>query len=471
MKYDYHIIVIGAGSGGLVVASGAAGLGAKVALVEGHKMGGDCLNYGCVPSKSFLKAAHLAADIQKAGDYGLMNAGFETDLGKVMDRVQSIIDEIEPHDSKDRYEGLGVDVLDGHYGQLVDRHTVKVGDKTITGKYIVVSTGAEASIPPIPGLSEVSYLTNKTVFKLKTLPKRLIVLGTGPIGIELGQGFRHLGSEVVMVDMASELFGKDDPEVGPLMRDVLTKEGVELVLNAPIKSLSQEGGGIQVTVTKDGQNQIVEGDALLVALGRRPNTQGLNLEGVGVKTDRGRIVTNAKLQTNVSNIYACGDVTGPYQFTHMAGYQAGIVIRNTVFKLGAKVDYRTVPWVTFTKPEIAHVGETEPSAREKGTYHDHVLVPLQQMDRAKSDDDRHGFLKCVFDRKKRLIGATLVGEKAGEMISLAAMAIQNKQKVTSFMGLIFPYPTQSEIYKFASLSVVKSGFKPWMQTLIKKIFL
>lgn len=471
MKYDYHIIVIGAGSGGLVVASGAASMGAKVALVEGEKMGGDCLNTGCVPSKSFLRGAHLAADIRKSSTFGIDASISKIHMDKLMDRVSDVIKEIEPHDSKERYEGLGVTVLEG-YGQFKDTHTILVNGKAITGKYIVVATGSTAFIPPIKGLDTVDYLTNANIFNLKDSPKHLIVLGAGPIGTELGQGFRHLGSQVTLIDRMPTLFSKDDPEVGPIMKRVFEEDGINLKLGASIKEVKNHAKGIEVVIEIEGQESSVIGDKLLVSLGRKPNSSHLALEKVGLKTnERGYLITNKKLQTNIKHIYACGDITGPFQFTHMAGYQAGIVLRNTIFHLGAKVDYSFVPWTTYTKPEVAHVGMTEGMAKQAGQYHKHHLVPINNMDRAKADDDRAGFLKIILNKKGQIIGATLVGEKAGEQIPLASMAVKNKMKLSAFMGMIFSYPTEAEIFKFAGLDAMKESFSPWKKNLIKKLFL
>lgn len=471
MKYDYHIIVIGAGSGGLVVASGAAALGAKVALIESEKMGGDCLNSGCVPSKSFLKGAHLAKDIRGSDTFGIHTEIKAISIEALMNRVHSVIAEIEPHDSVERYQSLGVTVLHGK-GMLKDPHTVQVNNKTITGKYIVISTGSAPLVPPIPGLDTVPYLTNRTIFNMKKQPKHLIVLGAGPIGLELGQGFRHLGSEVTIIDQNSGLFGKDDPEVGPIMEKVFLNDGIELKLSAKIISVQQEGENILVTLEKDGIRHAIIGDGLLVSLGRIPVNKDLGLEAVGVKlSDRGYIVTNEQLQSSVKNIYACGDSTGPYQFTHMAGYQAGLVIKNSIFRLGAKLNYSAVPWTTYTKPEVAHVGQTEPTAVTKGVFGKSILIPLNEIDRAKAENDIHGFLKVILDRGNRIIGATLVGDKAGEMIPVATLAIRQKLKVSAFLNMIFSYPTEAEIFKMAALKSMKEEFKPWQGKLIKAIFL
>ena len=468
MKYDYHTIVIGGGSGGLVVASGAAAFGAKVALIEEDKMGGDCLNAGCVPSKTFLKSAHVAAEILTANKVGLSAKLDDIDLKKVMDRIKSVIAAIAPHDSVERYEGMGVKVFKGK-GVLQDTHTVKVGDKIITGKNIVISTGSEAVVPPLKGLSDVPYLTNRNVFDLETLPKHLIILGGGPIGLELGQGFRFLGSEVTVIDMLPTLFGKDDPEVGPIMEKRFRNDGITLTLSAKILEIKKTADQITVVIEKDGKQEEISGDQLLVSLGRKPVSKGLGLETAGVELDqRGYIKTNLKQQTSIKNIYACGDIVGPYQFTHMAGYQAGIVVRNIIFPFSSKADYATVPWATFTKPEVAHVGYTEPWAKSAGLYASSININLNENDRAKTESDE-GFLKLIIGQNGLIIGATIVGEKAGEMIPLATMAIKQKLKPTAFLGMIFAYPTESEIYKTASIVAIKASFKPWMKNLIQKI--
>lgn len=477
MNKIYDLVIIGAGSGGLVVASGAAGLGASVALIEKHKMGGDCLNYGCVPSKAFLKPAHLAKDINNASELGLSVGNVTVDVKEIMNYVRSVIKEIEPHDSKERYEGLGVDVVEGA-ATLKNRYSVSVMDADknetiIKGKKIVIATGAESAVPPIPGLKDINFLTNKSIFKLEKLPEHLIILGGGPIGLELGQGFAHLGSKVTVIDMLPSLFPNDDPEVGPLMEKVLNEDGLSLKLSAGIKRLSEKDGQKSVFIENSlGVAEEIIGDHVLVSLGRRPNSKGLNLESVGVAvTKRGFVKCNKSMQTSIPNIYACGDVVGPYQFTHMAGYQAGIILRHSIFKLQAKVNYRTIPWVTYTRPEVAHVGLTEQMAKNEGVFKKIEKVDLTSIDRAKADHDREGFLKFIIGKRNRLLGVTIVGQKAGEMIGIGALAVQKKLKASEFLSMIFPYPTQSEIYKFTSLNLAKKGFKPWMKILVKKIFL
>lgn len=472
MKYDFHIIVVGAGSAGLVVASGAAGLGARVALIESEKMGGDCLNWGCVPSKSFLKSAHIADYVSKGDLFGIDSTLNATDLKKVMKRVSSVIKSIEPNDSAERYESLGVQVIKG-FGKLVDSHHVEVANKVYSSKTIVLATGSSPSIPPIKGLDNIAYLTNKTVFDLEKLPERLIVLGAGPIASELGQGFSHLGSKVTIINRSSHLFKKDDPEVAPLMLERFINDGMNMELGVKIIEINENiNKEIEVAIEKDGKITTIIGDKLLLALGRKPNTAGLGLENIGVDlTKSGHIMTNKNLQTSIANIYACGDVAGPFAFTHMAGYQASIVIQNAIFPIKKKVDYSSVPWVTYTKPEVAHVGYTETQLINENKGYKKYMVPLVENDRAKAESDTEGFLKILLDTKGVVIGATLVGEKAGEMIGLANMALVKKMKVSSFMSMTFPYPTELEIYRTIALEALKEGFKPWQKNLVKKLFL
>lgn len=471
MKYDYHVAIIGAGSAGLVVASGCANIGAKVALFEKDKMGGDCLNFGCVPSKSFLRSAHIADFIKNSEDFGIESSINKIDITKVMKRVKSVIDEIAPHDSKERYEKLGVDVF-SEEAFLADNHTIKTDNINITAKYIVIATGSGPLVPPIPGLKDVPYLTNKNIFNIQALPEHLIVLGGGPIGLELGQGFRHLGSDVTIIDMLPSIFPKDDPEVAPILEKHLIKDGLKLEFNSKIIEVVSENDSVIVVIEKDNKKEKITGDAILVSLGRIPSNKNLGLEIIGINTDKkGYIITDKTLKTSVNNIYACGDVVGPYQFTHMAGYQAGIVVRNIILPIKSKVNYSTVPWVTYTKPEVAHVGYTEPWAKSEGIYAEKVVISLAEMDRAKAENDKDGFLKLILGKKNKIIGATMVGEKAGEMIAVASLAIREGLSATNFAGQIFSYPTESEIYKFASYELLKKSLKPWVKKLINILFL
>lgn len=471
MKYDYHMIVIGAGSGGLVAASGAATLGAKVALIEKEKMGGDCLNTGCVPSKTLLKSAHLADMIKNHQEYGLGAELASVNLEAVMDRVQKIIKAIEPHDSIERYQELGVDVILGE-AKLFDSNTVLVNDKKITAKTIVIATGSKASVPKIEGLEKSYYYTNEDIFTLKKLPNHLIVFGSGPIGLELGQAFRHLGSTVTIIGRNKQIFPKDDHDVGPLMEGIFQKEEINLFTGAKTISVKKENEQYQVEIEHQGITKIITGDTLLVSTGRTPSTKNLGLEDVGIKIDsKGYIVTDDYLRTNISNIYACGDVVGPYQFTHIASYQAGLILRNAFFPFKAKLDYSSVPWTTYTKPEVAHVGYTQKGAEEAGIESKVVKVDIYSNDRAKTDNDNEGFLKLVLNKRGCIIGSTIVSEKAGDLIPLSTLAIKQKLKPSVFMDMIIAYPSEAEIYKTAALEISKENYTPFLKKVVKKLFI
>lgn len=438
-------------------------------LAEKEKMGGDCLNYGCVPSKSFLKGAHLAKELDVASEYGF-SVNYGSDIPALMARVERVIAEIAPHDSEERYRSLGVTVVKGD-AAIEDCHTVSVSGKKYTAQSIIIATGSTALIPPIKGLDKVPYYTNRTVFNLKKNPRRLVVLGAGPIGLELGQGFRHLGAEVVIIDRGDDLFKKDDIEAGRVMRDVFAKDGVELKLSAAIKEVAMDKEIISVTIERGGALETVIGDTLLVSLGRAPVTEGLNLSNNGIAVDaRGYIITDSQMRTSVKNIYACGDVTGPYQFTHMASYQASVVIKNALFKMRAKVSYDAVPWCTYTKPEVAHVGHTEESAKSKRVFGKHILVSLDENDRARAENDNRGFLKLIISTKGKVIGSTIVGDKAGEMLAPAAMAVSKGMGPEIFYHTVLPYPTESEIYRTAALKYLKESVKPWQSKILDFIF-
>jgi pyruvate/2-oxoglutarate dehydrogenase complex dihydrolipoamide dehydrogenase (E3) component len=409
--------------------------------------------------------------IKRSGEFGLNAAFADVDLSKVMERVMAVIGYIAPHDSKERFVSLGVDVIKGE-ASFVDSHTINAGGRALTAKYIVIASGSNPMVPPIPGLKDVPYFTNENIFSLQALPKHLVALGGGPIGLELSQGFRQLGSEVSVIDMLPSLFPKDDPEVAPLMEKKLTGEGIKFYLGAKISAVRCEDKAITVSVEKGGSNIDITGDALFVALGRAPDTKAMQLEKAGVKTDkRGYIPADLKMRTNIPHIFACGDVTGPFQFTHMAGYQGGIVARNIILPFRTKADYSAVPWVTYTSPEAAHVGYTEPWAKQMGLFKEAVIYSFLNNDRAKAEGDTEGFIKLIIGKGGKLIGATVVGERAGEMIAAAALAVKKKLSATDFAGIIFPYPTESETYKFASYEILKKKLKPWMKTLVRTLLL
>jgi len=471
MEKPYDIIIIGAGSAGLSVAAGGAAFGARIALIESGRMGGECLNTGCVPSKAFLRSAHLAGDIRNSGLYGLDAALGGVDLARVMGRVNSIIQKIAPRDSRERFESLGVDVFSAS-AEIVDRNTVRAGERRLKCSHIVIATGALPLVPELPGLKNIPYYTNLDIFTLSKLPEHLILLGGGPAGLELGQGFRRLGSAVTVVERGGSLFPKDDPEVAPVMEAVFKREGMDIITSAKALEVRKENGTIILTVESGRGKKEIKGDRLMVAAGRAPCTEGLNLAGAGIKTDaRGYVAVDGRLRTNIGNIYACGDVTGQFQFTHMAAYQAGVIIRNIILGLPAKTDYSGVAWTTYTSPEVAHAGYTEAAARERGLFREAVIVQLKEADRALTDGEEDGFLKLVLGRGSVLIGATMVGGKAGETIPLASLAIRNRLKARAFADLIFPYPTQAEIFKSASSVLFRRSLKGWMKALIKILFL
>ncbi len=467
MKTNYDIIIIGAGSGGLVAAATACGLGASVLLVENKKMGGDCLNYGCVPSKTFLKACHLMRGIKNAKKYGIDVKGTEVSLEKVMQRVQDVIAEIAPHDSVERFTSLGAHVVQGK-GELVTKNSVKVGDKTYTAKKIIISTGSSARIPSIPGLDKIGYLTNESIFGLKKLPKKFVVLGGGPIGLELGQGFAQLGSEVHVIERNAVLFNRDEPEVFEVMQKALQEDGVTVHYNASATLVQERDGKKYVSIEKGEEKLDIEFDEILVAIGRKPNTEGIGLEKVGVKTSKfGFIEVNEKLQTSVPNIYACGDVRGKYLFTHTASYEASVAIKNALIVPVFKTNYYNIAWTTYTVPEVAHVGvlQSEVSKDDTFTY----ITKISDNDRAKAEDDREGFVKIILDKKRRVIGATIVGDRAGEMIAQISMLITKKLPLSTAMGVIYQYPIQGEIVKSLAITDFKDKAKPWQRSLIKKI--
>ena len=471
MKYDYHIIVIGAGSAGLVVASGAAGLKAKVALIEKDKMGGDCLNYGCIPSKTLLKSGHVANVIQNAANFGINTNNPTIDIAKITQRIKNVISDIAPHDSKKRYEGLGVTVYTG-LAKFVNKHEIAINGEIISAANIVIATGSYPVVPKIPGLDQVNYYTNETIFDIKVLPQKLIVLGAGPIGCELGQAFANLNSEVTLVDMAPTLFSKDEPEVSAIMQQQFKKDRIKLALASKIIAIDQKDQTIAVTIEKAGQQSVIYGDTLLLALGRKANIEQLDLAKVNVKVSKnGQIITNNKLQTSEKNIYACGDVTSPYAFTHMAGYHASIVVQNIIFPIKKQVDYTKVPWVTYTLPEVAHIGYTEQQLIQQNIRYKKYFEPLKNNDRSKTAGDENGFLKILTNHKGVMIGATMVSNHAGEEIMAASIAINKKMKLAEFASIIVPYPTESEIYKTLGFKVVKEGFTPWKQKLVQKLFL
>lgn len=439
------ILVIGGGSGGLSVAAGAAQMGADVVLLEGHKMGGDCLNYGCVPSKALIAAGKAAHAMQAGAKMGIAPVTPKVDYAAAKDHVANVIATIEPHDSVERFEGLGVKVIE-EYGSFISPTEVQAGDTRITARRVVIATGSSPFVPPIPGLENVPYDTNETIFELREKPEHLLIIGGGPIGMEMAQAHRRLGCEVTVIEGMKAL-GKDDPEAAEVVLNTLREEGIEIAENALAAEIRGKAGAIEVE-TKDGR--VFKGSHLLMAVGRRANMDKLNLKVAGIETTKAGIKVDASLKTSNRKVYAIGDVTGGAQFTHVAGYQAGIIIRSAVLGMPAKAREDHVPWATYTAPELAQVGLSEAQARE--AHGDKVEVARFDYagnDRAIAEAKTKGFIK-VMVLKGRPIGATIVGHGAGEHINLWSLVLANKMKMAQVAAMISPYPTIGEISKRAA---------------------
>ncbi len=441
------ICVIGGGSGGLSVAAGAAQLGLNTVLIEAGDMGGDCLNTGCVPSKALLAAAKRAETHRENNIKGIAGHEPNVDFAEVKDHVLETIQAIKPNDSKERFEGLGVTVIN-EFASFVDKKTVKAGEFIIKAKNFVIATGSHAVVPPIKGIDKDKVFTNENIFPLSIKPDHLLVIGGGPIGIEMAQAHRRLGCEVSVLDMGFILPHDEQCNV-EVIRQVFKNEGIELLERVSIDEVKHLEKGVAIKAIGAGGNEIrISGSHLLVATGRKTNMDGLNLENAGVKfNDRG-IVVDKRLRTSNRRIFAIGDVSGGPQFTHVAGYHAGIVIRNICFKLPAKVDYKALPWVTYSDPELAQVGMTEETAYK--SYGDKVRVIEQSFkdnDRAIAERATKGQLKVVTDKKGKILGASMVGKNAGELIGMWALAISSGLKVSAVASMILPYPTMSEISK------------------------
>ena len=436
------VLVIGAGSGGLSLAAGASQMGADVVLLEGHKMGGDCLNYGCVPSKALLASGHMAHAQGHGAAYGVADAHPQVDYAGAKDHVQNVIDTIAPVDSQERFEGFGVRVI-REMGKFVSDREVEAGNYRITARRIVIATGSHAFVPPIKGLADVEYLTNETLWELREQPKHLLIIGGGPIGMEMAQAHRRLGSEVTVIE-ADKALGRDDPEAAAIVIDALRGEGIAIREKTFADEVRQEGDEITVQ-TRDGDT--IRGSHLLVAVGRAPNTEGLDLSRAGVETTPQGIMVDASLRTSNSRVYAIGDVAGQGQFTHMAGYHAGVIIRSILFGLPAKAKTAHIPRATYTDPELAQVGLTEAEAREAhGAALEIARFDYSHNDRAIAARQTRGFIK-VMVVKGRPVGATIVGHQAGELIATWSLAIANRLKMGQIAGMVAPYPTIAELNK------------------------
>jgi pyruvate/2-oxoglutarate dehydrogenase complex dihydrolipoamide dehydrogenase (E3) component/uncharacterized membrane protein YdjX (TVP38/TMEM64 family) len=457
-RYDNNVVVIGAGSAGLVTSYIAAAVKARVTLIERHRMGGDCLNTGCVPSKALIRSAKFLAHARRAKEFGMRSATVAFDFADAMERVQSVIRTVEPHDSVARYSSLGVDCVTGT-ARITSPWTVEVeaadGTKrTLTTKHIVIAAGARPFVPPIPGLDAVAPLTSDSVWSIRKLPRRLVVLGGGPIGSELAQCFARFGSEVTQVEKGPRILGREDPEVSEAVARRFREEGVRVLTGHLAKAVVVEGDDRFLVVEHEGAESRIAFDEILCAVGRVPNTEGYGLEELGIPTTRTRTVeTNAHLQTLYPNIFACGDVAGPYQFTHTAAHQAWYVAVNALFGRFRKfqVDYRVIPWCTFTDPEVARVGLNETEARDRGVAFEVSTYGIDDLDRAIADGEAHGMIKVLtVPGSDRILGATIVGEHAGDLLVEFVAAMRHGIGLNKILGTIHIYPTLGEANKYAA---------------------
>lgn len=445
------ICVIGAGSGGLSVAAAAAAFGVPVVLVERGKMGGDCLNYGCVPSKSLLAAAKHAAAFGKASDFGVTYGPLTVDFAKVREHVRGVIAAIAPNDSTERFTGLGVRVIAGT-AQFKDAATVAVGDAfEIKARRFIIATGSSPAIPPIPGLADTPHVTNETIFDLGECPAHLLVIGAGPIGLELAQAFRRLGAAVTVLEAATPL-AKDDPECAAIVLDQLARDGVAIRAGVAVRRVAGADGKVQAVIATADKEETIEGSHLLVATGRTPNVADLALDRAGIAFEPRGIVVDKRLRTTNTRVYAIGDVAGGLQFTHVANYHAGLVVRHALFRLPVAASNDALPRVTFTDPELAHVGLTEAEARARRHKFQVLRWPYRENDRAQAERTTEGHIKVVTARGGRILGATIVGQNAGELIATWSLAVGQRLNIRAVATTVLPYPTLSEIGKRAAIT-------------------
>ena len=461
------ICVIGGGSGGLSVAAAAAAFGVPTVLIEAHKMGGDCLNTGCVPSKALLAAAKRASLMQNSGAFGITAQGTAIDFVKVHEHVQGVIAAIAPNDSTERFAGLGVRVIKG-YAKFKDRRTVVVGDQyEIRARRFVIATGSSPAVPPIAGIDGGPFLTNESIFNLTALPKHLIVIGGGPVGLELAQAFRRFGSDVTVLEAAQPL-AKDDPECAAIVLNSLDRDGVVIRSGVKVVRVAYAIGSVKVTLEGPTGEETIDGTHLLVATGRKPTTAGLDLEAAGIAYDQSGIRVNKRLKTANKRVYAIGDAAaGQLQFTHAANYHAGLVIRNALFRLRVRVNNDGIPWVTYTDPELAQTGISETEARKRGIKIRILRWPYHDNDRAQAERETHGHIKVVTTTKGKILGVTIVGAQAGELISTWTLAIAQGLNIRALTSIVVPYPTLSEIGKRAAIDYYAPSLtSPWVRRII-----
>jgi pyruvate/2-oxoglutarate dehydrogenase complex dihydrolipoamide dehydrogenase (E3) component len=467
----YNLVVLGAGTAGLVSAAGAAALGAKVALIEKHLLGGDCLNYGCVPSKAVIRAARVAQTVREASDYGVhISGGFKINFGETMERMRRLRAGISENDSARRFQGLGVDVFLGE-AKFTGRSSVEVEGHRLTFSRAVIATGARAAHPSVPGLAEAGFLTNETVFSLTELPRRLCVIGAGPIGCEMAQAFRRLGSQVCVVTNGQHILPREDRDAAAIVAKRFEQEGIQVILGARILKAEVVDGTKFLVFEQNGKEEHVASDEILVAVGRAPNVEGLNLEAAGVAYDTKGVKVDDRLRTTNPRIYAAGDICSRFKFTHAADAMARLALRNALFFGRGKASSLVIPWCTFTDPEVAHVGFYEDEARKRGLDVATYTVNLEEVDRAVLDGATEGFARVHMDAKTgQILGATLVSEHAGESISEFVLAMTRGIPLSAFSSTIHPYPTQAEAVKRLGDFSMRARLKPWLRKVFTAYF-
>ena len=452
-KFDFNTVVIGAGSAGLVAAYIASAVKAKVALIEKGKMGGDCLNTGCVPSKAIIRTAKFLSHIKRSDEFGVHTAHAEFDFQEVMKRVHGIIGVIEHHDSVERYTSLGVDCFAGH-AYIESPYCVDVDGKKLTTRSIVIASGGEPNVPPLPGIEDIPYYTSDTIWEIEQLPQRLLVLGGGPIGCELSQAFARLGSQVTQVQRLDRIMPREDPEFSQMVLDQFEQEGIDVRLRHHAKQFRSEDGSMSLICDYDDQQVEIEFDVLLVAVGRRARVKGFGLEELGIElSEHGTIEINEYLETNIPNIYAIGDVAGPYQFTHFGSFQATSAATNALLRpfFRRRIDYSVIPWATFTEPEVARVGLNEQEAKQRNIDYEVTIYDFKDLSRAIADSEAKGQIKVLTPPgKDRILGVTIAGEHAGDLIAEFVLAMQNRLGLGKILGTIHIYPTLAESARFAA---------------------
>jgi pyruvate/2-oxoglutarate dehydrogenase complex dihydrolipoamide dehydrogenase (E3) component len=452
--FEYDLGILGGGAAGLTAAAGAAQFGAKTILIEkAGKLGGDCLHFGCVPSKTLIRSAGIWSLARRAKEFGLPEVELPpVSLAAVMDRVRSVIDRIQEHDSPERFCRLGAAVRFGE-PRFVDDHTVSVDGDRLTARAWIIATGSSPSLPPVEGLEDVPYWTNETVFSQRELPRRLLVLGGGPIGVEMAQAFQRLGSQVTIIEFADRILGQEDPDIADILRTRLETEGVRILTGTKAIKAASLGSSVLLSVApvkENGEPRTIEGDVLLVAAGRKPNVEGLELQAAGVEFSPRGVPADGRMRTNVPHVYSCGDVNGVFPFTHVAGYEAGVALSNAILRLPRKADYAKVPWCTYTDPEIASVGLNEKRATAAGVEYRVLEAPFSEVDRALAEGEAQGKIKILVSPSGNLLGCQIAGHHAGELIHEWVAAINGGVKLSTLAGSIHAYPTLAEISKKAA---------------------